>query len=83
MKNTYFGAIHYDIHLDIKLEYIKLNTKNEPLAFLGWTYYILERLTILYAMFIFMGYLFSLLKRIYNTCTLHTQVNRYASVAWF
>ena len=35
------------------------NLKNE---FLGWPYYILERLTILYAMFNFLGFLFSLLK---------------------
>ena len=44
-------------------------------------YYILERLTTLYAMFNFMGFIFSLLKGIYNTCAIHTQVNRRASVA--
>ena len=55
--------------------------KNEILAFLGWTYYILERLAILYAMFHFIGFLFSLLKGIYNKCAIHTQVNRQASVA--
>ena len=55
--------------------------KNEILAFLGWPYYILERLTILYAMFNFIGFLFSLLKGIYNTCAINTQVNRQASVA--
>ena len=55
--------------------------KNEILAFLGWPYYILERLTILYAMFNFIGFLFSLLKGIYKTCGIHTQVNRSASVA--
>ena len=55
--------------------------KNKILAFLGWPYYILERLTILYAMFIFFGFLFSLLKGIYKTCGIHTQVNRQASVA--
>ena len=54
--------------------------KNELLAFLGWPYYILERLTILYAMFNFLGFLFSLLKGIYNTCAIHTQVNKPASV---
>ena len=32
--------------------------KNELLAFLGWPYYILERLTILYAMFNFIGFIF-------------------------
>ena len=32
-------------------------------------------------MFNFIGYLFSLLKGIYNTCAIHTQVNRQASVA--
>ena len=32
-------------------------------------------------MFNFIGFLFSLLKRIYNTCAIHTQVNRQASVA--
>ena len=55
--------------------------KNEILAFLGWPYYILEKITILYAMFNFIGFLFSLLKGIYNTCAIHTQVNRQASVA--
>ena len=55
--------------------------KNKILAFLGWPHYILERLTILYAMFNFIGFLFSLLKGIYNTCAIHTQVNRQASVA--
>ena len=55
--------------------------KNEIFAFLGWPYYILERSTILYAMFSFLGFLFSLLKGIYNTCAIHTQVNRQASVA--
>ena len=57
--------------------------KNEAfLAFLGWPYYILEKITILYAMFNFIGFLFSLLKEIYNTCAIHTtQVNRQASVA--
>ena len=55
--------------------------KFESRAFLGWPYYILEKLTILYAMFNFIGFLFSLLKGIYNTCAIHTQVNRQASVA--
>ena len=55
--------------------------KNENLAFLGRPGYILESLTILYAMFNFIGFLFSLLKGIYNTCAIHTQVNRQASVA--
>ena len=55
--------------------------KIEILAFLGWPYYILERLTILYAMFNFIGFLFSLLKGIYKTCAIHTRVNRQASVA--
>ena len=32
-------------------------------------------------MFKFLGFLFSLLKGIYNTCALHTQVNKQASVA--
>ena len=32
-------------------------------------------------MFNFIGFLFSLLKGIYNTCAIHTQVNRQASVA--
>ena len=58
-----------------------VNLKNEVLAFLGWPYYILEILTILYAMFDFIGFLFSLLKGIYNTCAIHTQVNRQASIA--
>ena len=55
--------------------------KNKILAFLGWLYYILEKLTILYPMFNFIGFLFSLLKGIYNTCAIHTQKNRQASVA--
>ena len=54
---------------------------NEILAFLGLPYYVLEKLTILYAMFNFIGFLFSLLKGIFNTCAIHTQVNRQASVA--
>ena len=33
-----------------------VNLKNELFAFLGWPYYILERLTILYARFIFIGF---------------------------
>ena len=36
-----------------------VNLKNELLAFLGWRYYILERLTILHAMFNFFGFLIS------------------------
>ena len=55
--------------------------KNKNLAFLGWSYYILEKLTIFYAMFNFIRFLFSLLKGIYNTCAIHTQINRQASVA--
>ena len=35
-----------------------LNLKNELLSFLGWPYYILERLTILYAMFNFIGFFY-------------------------
>ena len=58
-----------------------VNLKNELLAFQGWPYYILERLTILYAMFSFLGFLFSLLKGIYSTCAIHTEVNKQASVA--
>ena len=53
----------------------------EILAFLGWPYYILEKLTSLYAMFNFIGFLSSLLKGIYNTCAIHTLANRQASVA--
>ena len=58
-----------------------VNLKNEVPAFLGWPYYILERLTILNAMFNFIGLLFSLLKGIYHTRSIHTQVNQQASVA--
>ena len=58
-----------------------VNLKNELLAFLGLPYYILKNLTILYALFNFFGFLFSLLKGIYNTCAKHTQVNKQASVA--
>ena len=50
--------------------------KNEILAFLGWRYYILERLIILYAMFNFIGFLFSRLKGIYNTCAIHTHTSK-------
>ena len=58
-----------------------LTLKNEILAFLGWPYYLLERFTILYAMFSYIGFFFSLLKGLYNICAIHTQVNRQASVA--
>ena len=58
-----------------------VNLKNELLSFLGWPYYILERLTTLYAIFNIIGFTFSLLKGIHNTCAIHTQVNRQASVA--
>ena len=58
-----------------------VNLKNELLAFVGWPYYILERLVILYARFNCLGFLLSLLKGIYNTCAIHTQVNKQASVA--
>ena len=75
MKNT----VPKIYHLLIFFSFVTL--KNEILDFLGWPYYILEKLTILYAMFNFIGFLFSLLKGIYNTCAIHTQVNRQASVA--
>ena len=58
-----------------------VNLKNETLAFLGWPYYILETLTISYAMLIFIRFLFSFLKGIYKSWAIHTQVNRQASVA--
>ena len=58
-----------------------VNLKKELLASLGWPYYILERLTILYAIFNFLGFLFSLLKGIYSIYAIHTQVNKRASVA--
>ena len=48
-----------------------VSLKNKILAFLGWPNYILEKLTILYAMFNFIGFLFSLLKGIYNTCSIY------------
>ena len=35
-----------------------VNLKNEVVAFVGWPYYILERFTILYAMFSFIGFIF-------------------------
>ena len=60
---------------------IFVNLKNELLAFLGWPYYILERMTMLHAMFNFLEFLFSLLKGIFNACAIHTQVNKQASVA--
>ena len=55
--------------------------KKELLAFLGWPNCKSERMTILCAMLIFIGFLFSLVKGIYDTCAIHTQVNRQASVA--
>ena len=58
-----------------------MNFKNEFLAKLGWPYYILERLTILYALFNFIEFIFSLLKGIYNTQAIGTQANRQASAA--
>ena len=58
-----------------------VNLKNEIHAFLGWPYYILEKLTILYALFNFLGFLFSLLKRIYKPCAVHTQVSKQALYA--
>ena len=58
-----------------------VNLKNELLIFLGWPHYILEKLTTLYPMFTFFGFLFSQLKGIYKTCALHTQVNKQAIVA--
>ena len=67
-----------DISLIIIFSFVIL--KNELLAFLGWPYYILERLIILYAMFNFLGFLFSLLKGIYNTCAIRPQVSEQASV---
>ena len=84
--SRYFKDINYYIYLNgEKYRPINIfsfvNLKNEVLAFLGWPYYILERLTILYEMFNFIGLPFSLLKGIYNTCAIHTQVNRQASVA--
>ena len=36
-----------------------VNLKNELFAVLGWPYYNLDRLIILYAMFYFLGFLFS------------------------
>ena len=58
-----------------------VNLKNELLSFLAWPYYILERLTILYKIMIFIGFFFSRLRGIYNACAVLTQVNRQASVA--
>ena len=43
-----------DISPKIILSFV--NLKNELLAFLGWSFYILERLTILYSMFNFLGF---------------------------
>ena len=68
-----------DISPKNNFSFVKLN--NDFLAFLGWPYYILERLAILKAMFNFLGFLFLLLKVIYNKCAIHTQVNKRGSVA--
>ena len=64
----YFKEIKDYIHLNGKkyrpqdISPIKIfrfvNLKNEIVAFLGWPYYILERLTILYAMFNFLDFFF-------------------------
>ena len=62
-----------DISLISILSFV--NLKNELFAFLGWPYYILEKLTILYAMYNFIRFLFSLLKGIYNTCAIYRPVN--------
>ena len=61
--------------------FLFVNLKKELISFLGWPYYILERFTIFYAMLNFIGFLFSLLKGINNTCAIHTQVKKRASVA--
>ena len=75
----YFKDIKNNIYLKYRPQEISpidifsfVNFKNELLAFLGWPYFILERLTILYAMFNFLGFPFSLVKGIYNTCAIHT-----------
>ena len=65
----------------LSISLVFVNLKNELLAFLGWPYYILERLTTSNVMFIFFGFLFSFLKGIYNICAIHTQVSKQASVA--
>ena len=64
----YFKEIKDYIHLNGKkyrpqdispIKFFRfVNLKNEIVAFLGWPYYILERLTILYAMFNFFGFFF-------------------------
>ena len=91
MNSTYFGNIHYDIHLDMKLDYtISRIFQEMSLSELETLHQLceLERTQILQSlalavlkMFNFIGFLFSLLKGIYNTCAIHTQVNRQASVA--
>ena len=53
--------------------------KNELLVFLGWPCYVLERLTILSAIFNFAGFIFSLIKGIYNICSIHTHTDQYSS----
>ena len=53
--------------------------KNELLAFLGWPYYILERLTILYAMFNFIGFIFFFQKAfITNAQSIHKSIDKRA-----
>ena len=58
-----------------------VNLKNELLAFLGWPYYILEILTILYAMFSCLGFFLSLKRNLKYMRNIQSQVNRQASVA--
>ena len=57
-----------DISLIIILSLV--NLKYELLAFLRWPYYILKKLTILYAKLRFHGIIFSLIIGIYKTCAL-------------
>ena len=63
-KNFAHKMIHQSIYF---LSFLK--TKNDFLAFLGWPYYILERLIIYYALFIFLEFLFPLIKKLLT----HTQ----------
>ena len=87
----YFQDIKYNIYLNGEKHrpqdispiniFSFFQLKNQLIAFLGWPYYIFERLLILYAMFNFLEFLFFLLKGIYNTDAKHTQVHKQASVA--
>ena len=77
---TYYRFIqnHFDLH---RILIIRKQIKFSRLRRKDFMVLYLYQKSILYTMFNFIGILFSLLKGIYKTCAIHTQVNRQASVA--